>query len=1369
MRDLNRLEELARGHNVLDYGKERLSPFERARRDSIATSSVDQANAKDKLAVLRTSSVYWKDPTKQKRNLLRSKKEKAALLDTSSWTYTKAERFKILDQEIRNGGPPGLAQAVLAFDMRDPLDVNVAYVTDTNGDAVCTGKPTGWLELCAARGEINDVAYIRLLTNFGASQASRDMALRIALERKAMNTAQELFRNDADPNVAETVEHFLAAIRDQNQQVYTMFLMATTPLNPFYINQALVEAVGRDSDLVGLLIAHGADGMLNDGQALCAAIALRSLPDTAMMLTNSGNLSTTSLDVATEMVCAVEDEKAKIDFLDMLLSAGANANTSRIYDELLGSVKENKASIAELLIFHGTSPDFNDAEVLRLAVSSAQTDLVNILLQGNVPQASVAKALEEASGLEDPDIFEEIVRALLEKGVPQNSLSKCLCDSVEKGYMSLVPVLIEKGAILDYADARCVRQALKRNDFGLFGQLLEAPCQPSVLSQVLLDAMTIQPPSERFDIISRLLNKGVSGIGLHIALQTAAANAKDPTDYGLIEALLRHHASTDFFDNSGNCVCTAAAQQDERGLDLLCQGNPSPDTVSAAINFLPVSFATAEAGEYEKQVGMMSTLLEKGAYGTPVAEMLIKAARDDHRGKALTALIHHGADANYQHGKSIEEALTLPRISALEMICKGCRIDGHSFATQIPNALRPQGFSLDKASLLAHASKDGGFKGVLDKPLLDEVESNGGRREVIELLLGLGASVNFQHGRALQHSVVTGNLEVCCLLLSAGVERPNIALAFPATSGIKDLPTRYSLMEVLLKAGQSKIGQDQALVQASQEAVHHDLSHVELLLAHQASPNFNDGAAVLWSIQTKNLPLSKRFMLTELNKKTLSNAFTLARKIECTKEERYAIFETLLEKYSDQKAISMTLIEAVRRDPADIKTSTLLLDHGASIEPKHGFAMQLVASAGTLELLNLFLSKGPSQTGRDASFASVTDSALDAEQRKLIYKSLLETGITQDLISAALLQATRANIIDHSLLALLIAFNASLDFDSGSAAYEITARGDLPTLTVLLQGNVSQTQTLDRSFSASMGLKGSGRLAIAKALLEKQPGVNRETVSHHLAQIVKENDHDLLSSMMDYGPDPAYNSGKSLILAARAGDAKAAEMLARAKITSDTAGQAFEQLLNARTIQSTVAGLQTAKILLSLGVTQHLIDRALLDGFDDDVSQLTSDLVELLIPYKPNVSGGEGKVFVKTASSGNVELFRRLASQKPDLDVVIPALLRSMEKEDELIPFLEHLEECAQRESTPLQDFVIFTALTEFPEGNRLAKHLLNNGCPANSRTDAELDASVGMEAMTVLIWALSRTTPTISEEVIVEILEDGHNGEISLYFPITF
>jgi len=212
----------------------------------------------------------------------------------------------------------------------------------------------------------------------------------------------------------------------------------------------------------------------------------------------------------------------------MLLSAGANANTPRIHDELLGSVKENKVSIAELLIFHGTSPDFNDAEVFcELAIRSAQTDLVNILLQGNVPKQALQRLLKK------PVVWKTLIFSRISselssrKASPRIQVSNVSCDSVEKGYVSLVPVLIEKGAIFGLWPMRdAVRQALKRNDFGLFGQLLEAPCRPSVLSQVLLDAMTIQPPSERFDIISRLLNKGVSGIGLHIALQTAAAKRK---------------------------------------------------------------------------------------------------------------------------------------------------------------------------------------------------------------------------------------------------------------------------------------------------------------------------------------------------------------------------------------------------------------------------------------------------------------------------------------------------------------------------------------------------------------------------------------------------------------------------------------------------------------------------------------------------------------------------------------------------------------------------------------------------------------------------------------------------------------------------
>lgn len=1367
MRNHDLLDELARAANA--YTTERLPTIERLNRNSIATSLDHQNEARRSLVMQRTGSVYWKDPLKQKRNLMRSKKEKAALADTTNWTYTTAERYAVLDQQIRQGGPPGLAQAILAFDLNDPLDVNTAYVADNEGNAICTGKPNGWLELAAQRNERNDVAYIRLLSAFGASQASKDRALAIALKRGALDAAQELFRNDADPSAPGVPEYFLAAIRDQNQGLYTMFLRATTPLNPFYIDQALLAAIGRDSNLVALLIAHGADGMSNDGQALCAAINMKSLQDTAMILINSDDefspTVSSSLDKAIHEACAITDENSKLKFLKLLLSAGAAADTSRMQDELLEAIKNHHTSLVELFIDCGTSPDRNDAESLRLAVILGQTDLINIILRGAVSEASTSRALDEVTCLEDIDVYEDIVRALVERGVSKASLSKCLHDSMQKGAKTLAPLLIEKGAVLDYGNASSIQQALRQYDFGLFGTLLEGPCNPAVLCGVLPDAMKIQPSSERFDIMARILQKGVSGKELHIALQTIARSAKDQTDYGLMEMLMKYKASVDFFDGNGNCVCTAAAQLDEKALYLLCQqGNPSPDTVSAALSYIPVSFATAEAGEYEQQVGMISVLLEKGAYGNPTAEMLIKAVRDDHRQKVLSALIQYQADVNHSHGKAIEEALSLNGISALEMICRGCKIEKGTFVTQLPNALRPEGFSLDKVALLASTSKNYGYEGILNIPLLDEVRVNGARTEVIKLLLSHGASADYQKSGALQHAVSTGNIEVCHLLLGAGVRPPNIALSFPSTSVIVDRSTRYALMQCLLEAAQSSIGQDRALVQAAREAIDYDLSHVELLLHYHASANFQEGAAVVESIQTKNLPLLKRFMLCDLDEKTLAVSFALIKKLECTQDERYDRLETLLELYSDKEQISIALIEAVMRDAFDIKTATLLLDNNASLEPKHGLATQVVASAGSLDLLNLFLTKSPSQNCRDASFDAATHSLLGNELRLPIYRSLLDTGITQDLIGAALLEAVSPDTVDHSLVNLLLDFNAPLDYDAGTAIWKVVTKNDLDTLNVLLRGNILQKHTLDRSFSASMALGNpADRLAIAKALLEKEPGVSRDTISRHLAQIVKEGDHELLDLAMEYKPDPAFNGGESLVLCAQAGDAKSAELLSRVEVSSQTIDQAFKQLLDTRAIQSKPDGLETARILLTMGVSQHLVDRALLDGFDDAINQLTTDLVELLISYNPNISGGDGKMFVDMANNGEaLELFMRLASQKPDLNIVIPALIRSLKDEGELITWLDVLEQCAQRGDTLLQDFVIFLALKWFPEGHLLVKHLLAHGCPANSKVHAALDQSTEAETMTLLIWALSRVEPAISEEVVMEILDEGHDGKSS-------
>jgi len=90
-------------------------------------------------------------------------------------------------------------------------------------------------------------------------------------------------------------------------------------------------------------------------------------------------------------------------------------------------------------------------------------------------------------------------------------------------------------------------------------------------------------------------------------------------------------------------------------------------------------------------------------------------------------------------------------------------------------------------------------------------------------------------------------------------------------------------------------------------------------------------------------------MLTELNKRLYQTHLPM-QEIECTKEEKYAILE-LSSKNTPQKRLAC-LDRGCEPIQLTSRASTLSAPR-ASIEPNMGSPMQLVASAGTMELLNL--------------------------------------------------------------------------------------------------------------------------------------------------------------------------------------------------------------------------------------------------------------------------------------------------------------------------------------------------------------------------------------------------------------------------------
>jgi len=1276
MRDLNRLAELARRNGA--HEREPLPKMGPPPPLSMATSQNDMQDARRDLVLQRQASRYYNDPSKQRRNMFKSKSKKAMLSDTTSWKFTPAERWAKIDEHIRQRSHVNMALALLLTDAEQKLDVNATYTSDQNGDSIQTNNQNGWLNFVA---ELNSVDYVRLLCAFGANEQSKNAAFARAVEQQSWTSAHELLRNNANPNVIG-IEKFINAISEQDMEAIELLLTSIIPVDATFLNQGLVTAAWTGNlDIIALLIAHGAHTDYNEGQALSTAIVAGRRNAAATILLNLGysNLdSSISLYNATAAACHhVEDPSERLKLLEMLFSAGANGNTIELQEQLLRAAALDHREMVELLIGNGTSVNRNNAESLHIAIKNENLNIAMSLLRGDISQSNASIALEDASTLQDTNQYEKLVSALIEKGVHPTALHKALTEAVKKNCTTvLLQLLISHGAII--IDAQCVRTVLQRNNIGYLTVLLSAPCKPDELCQSLPDAMKIRDRSDRFEIIRVLLDKGVSGRELHIALQTVAQDATNATDFKLMELLVRNNASVDFA--RGHCVCIAAQNENEEALDILAGGEPSKETATAALAVLPVTFTNPDPSMYEKCIRMMQLLLEKGATGQPASQLLIKATREDSRRKAFRLLLQYKADANYDSGSAVEEALKHSNSTILRQICQQLPLVKSTFAAQLPNALEPTGFDLEKVTILVKWAAHYGFNDALDVPLILEVQRHGSRKEVIRLLLDNGANVDFRNGEALVMSVWNGDIETTRIFLSNRPLSKNVARAFPATLNIKSPQLKYEFMQALLSSGDPNMG-NEALIQVSREAIPDDLSLVELLLQNNVSPDYQSGAAVVEAVRSNNKPLLELFVRTGLKSETLSRTFDVIREMKYTKTQRNPLLETVLASGVDSLNTGQALIEAVERDPADIETSTLLLQYNAPVDTDDGRALQTVAAAGSYELLTLFLARNPNQWSRDNAFRAAMLSSLPGDIKTTIYRILLCTGIAANLITAALLDSTRQLPLEKPLLELLTSFGASLDAQEGLALNDVVTFGAVDEVRILLTGKVAQTETIGRAFATSMSLSRDARFAIAKQLLEKEPGVNVRVISHFLAQAVREKDHALLEMLLKYHPDTSYNDSESMVLAAQTGDEKASELLVRGNPPRQTVNRAFEALLDSRAIQKQPGGFNTALILLRLGVQQSLVNRALLDCFDDPVDTLTVRWVDALIPYKPNFSGDNGKAFIIAACCESVQLFERMAMQGPDLNVVVPSLIVCFRSRKE-----EWFEEWAAREADGAPD-----------------------------------------------------------------------------------
>ena len=1355
MRDTTRLEELARtaGANL----SERCPPLQRPSSMPKFNGTSFLAEATSTLAQQRTSKAEYAAPSKRAKNVLRSKKAKEKLDTPSNWRFSLNERAAAVDAIVRSLGPVGLVEAVVEYYPGERLDVNFLQNAETATSKLKKPEPlqtlpSDWLE-CAARN--NAIDFVRFFASRNTRQDALDRALGIALENSRKDIVCELLQYGANPN--SQAECFMAGIESNDIDLTQLALgvQTSSSLRLHYLNSYLLQAVqNRSQDIVALLLAHGANpGYDNAAPILCATKAndLRML---SLLLVGSKNtISSEDLEIAIRQACQCSDGAKRLELLELLLCAGAAADVNVLQDELLGAVEDDRSDYVSLLVSHGVPVNRNESEGVRLAVRRLQFDCLVALLRGAILNLNATIAVDCIPPTASQDDALQILDMLFKRGARGGPWGRVLAEAVRQNQVSVVNELVKHGASLDWDDACAVRQALVKPHIPILSCLLQGHSSEHVLVKALPDAMRLAKKEERLDAVTMLLNKGVAGPELDLALRNAVSEKPGRQDHNLITCLLEHGASVDYEDRDGNCVHIACAQSNTNLLSLLCKFRPSASILSGA---MPLVFSCRNGIGYSNAVSMMKLLLDHGAEGTILAETVLRAVREDEKLEILRLMLQKGGDVNYQMGLAIEEAVKARNSGPLEAICSFGRIDARSASRIIPLALAKTSYEPARASLLVVACKD--YRDILTRALVDEVmHSTERREEVLEMLLKNGASIDHDSGVALSHAVHSYDANLLRVLLSRGPDQTSLTTAFRAAMSL-EVSKRHAMMQMLLaSAHQRAIGQDQALVMETNTLSKSGLDNVKLLLSHGASVDYLDGAAIQGAVTLRSSELLQLLLSRNPSKISLQNAFATARQISCSSQSRREIFQLLLQAGYRGDQINLALVESIERNANDTKIPRLLLNHDASVDYDRGHGLDLAARSGSLPLLELLMSKKPNPASLDRTFRTVMRTTFTDTIRISVYTSLLTGAVSVDLISAALHEAVVRGSVNLDLLRLLLSHKASLDFNDGEALCTLVRRGDISTTKILVTSRPARPGTLNKAFESCLTLETSKRLAFARLLMPL--GVSISKVESSLNRIVKERDHEFLELMLKSGANPIHNEGEGLLEAAGMGDAVSFNLLAESSARIDIIDRAFARMLELGTIPKTPNGLQIAANLLTRGVSQNLIHQALqiaLESYDKHSDQF----VKMLLQYSVDVNTAHGNFFVLAGQLEDLTLFESLCAHNPLAEVVLPALIRcpALKDENKVVDLIRRCLDHIEGPFDSRNNSVLFLAMDHFPRGAQLVQLLLDHGCPAGKTQTGKLKPSCEAEPLTPLLKSLY--DPRISDSVSLRLLHASDSGQ---------
>ncbi|KAK2678081.1 Ankyrin repeat-containing domain superfamily [Fusarium oxysporum f. sp. vasinfectum] len=662
---------------------------------------------------------------------------------------------------------------------------------------------------------------------------------------------------------------------------------------------------------------------------------------------------------------------------------------------------------------------------IQMALSSADVEMLRILLQGDISDDELSPALSDAMKITDPAIRRIAVKMLADKGIWKEALLEQLCLIIQSPDpdLELLKVILRYQLPLPGKEGRLnvFHLAIHKASLPVIEIVCKSFPHTALISEALPKAFSRIAENGgnlTYDIIHFLLNNGARGIDLDKTL-LVAAGSKSPRALDIIRVLVKHGADANY--NQGNAY--AAALNDYTRLEILCKACPVTKVAVQAL--LPSLLETSSADTQTLELVLQSTASNgSGIDFTEVPNLL-----EDHPNMAaiITCLMKHGLDINLQQGMMIRFAVKESNITLLKTL-----LSANTTTTSLKT-----GFTATKKTKLRETRLEM-MRLLLDKAGNAEIgQSEVLYDETLEALSKSGDDRGFKILLAHKPLVSTKSLGIAAafssrsttileMLLSLQPSGESISTACIAAFRSPKLnhDQKESVLGLLLDAKPGlKKNETSSLLRTMVEQ-HGDSTVVPLMLIKRG---VEVTAAHLEATLTTSSKELFTLLVREVDPTSAVNAcFAQAVSSAMAVERRLWIYEALLNtgRVSTTTA-SAALIISLNEGTPDVGLLKLLLKHGADVRLKEFLPLKLAFKLKSAEITDLLIQSIRDDNTAAAAFDLVrTSSALKPAFRVKVYTSLLKHKITEDKLTLALID-TLKNAPDMDTMKLLLERGAS--------------------------------------------------------------------------------------------------------------------------------------------------------------------------------------------------------------------------------------------------------------------------------------------------------------------------------------------------------